>query len=149
MQGVCARWTKPVSLNFNQTNLPEGHSGVWKRNQKLFLILRSAVRQSSKKQTTSQKRLLVHPQKDDAEFIACMLSVYELPYNPERPVVCMDEKALPVKMQGNHCPCVRVTIRKQIRNMSGMVHICFCRTAWRHSSCQRENNVLPLTGQKR
>lgn len=23
-------------------------------------------------------------------------------------------------MQGNHCPCVRVTIRKQIRNMSGM-----------------------------
>ena len=24
-------------------------------------------------------------------------------------------------MQGNHCPCVRVTIRKQIRNMSGMV----------------------------
>lgn len=24
-------------------------------------------------------------------------------------------------MQENHCPCVRVTIRKQIRNMSGMV----------------------------
>lgn len=63
--------------------------------------------------------------KDDAKFIACMedvLDVYELPYNPERPVVCMDEKPYQLlAMQGNHCPCVRVTIRKQIRNMSGMV----------------------------
>ena len=35
------------------------------------------------------------PAKDDAEFVACMedvLDVYESPYNPERPVVCMDEK---------------------------------------------------------
>ena len=33
--------------------------------------------------------------KEDAEFVACMedvLDVYELPYNPMRPVVCMDEK---------------------------------------------------------
>ena len=35
------------------------------------------------------------PSKEDADFVACMedvLDVYELPYNPERPVVCMDEK---------------------------------------------------------
>lgn len=33
--------------------------------------------------------------KEDVEFVACMedvLDVYELPYNPMRPVVCMDEK---------------------------------------------------------
>lgn len=31
----------------------------------------------------------------DAEFVACMedvLDIYELPYNPDIPVVCMDEK---------------------------------------------------------
>ena len=35
------------------------------------------------------------PPKEDAEFVACMedvLDIYELPYNPVRPVVCMDEK---------------------------------------------------------
>ncbi len=35
------------------------------------------------------------PSKEDAEFAACMedvLDVYELPYDPMRPVVCMDEK---------------------------------------------------------
>ena len=35
------------------------------------------------------------PSKEDADFVACMedvLDVYELPYNPIRPVVCMDEK---------------------------------------------------------
>ena len=92
-------------------------------------VSREAIRRALKKQTsTSQKRLLVHPppqKKDDAKFIAWMedvLDVYELPYNPERPVVCMDEKPYQLlAMQGNHCPCVRVTIRKQIRNMSGMV----------------------------
>ena len=33
--------------------------------------------------------------KEDADFVACMedvSAVYELPYNPARPVVCMDEK---------------------------------------------------------
>lgn len=41
------------------------------------------------------------PPKEDAEFAACMedvLDVYELPYNPVRPVVCMDEK--PYQMFG-------------------------------------------------
>ena len=35
------------------------------------------------------------PAKADAEFVACMedvLDVYERPYDPKRPVVCMDEK---------------------------------------------------------
>lgn len=35
------------------------------------------------------------PPKEDAEFVACMedvLDVYELPYDSQRPVVCMDEK---------------------------------------------------------
>lgn len=35
------------------------------------------------------------PKKEDAEFVACMedvLEVYSRPYNPECPVVCMDEK---------------------------------------------------------
>lgn len=35
------------------------------------------------------------PSKEDADFAACMedvLDVYELPYDPMRPVVCMDEK---------------------------------------------------------
>ena len=35
------------------------------------------------------------PSKEDAEFVACMedvLDIYELPYNPMNPVVCMDEK---------------------------------------------------------
>lgn len=35
------------------------------------------------------------PPKEDAEFVACMediLDIYELPYDPMRPVVCMDEK---------------------------------------------------------
>jgi hypothetical protein len=42
------------------------------------------------------------PSKEDAEFVACMedvLDVYELPYNPMRPVVCMDEK--PYQLLGN------------------------------------------------
>lgn len=83
--------------------VPEGHSRwtirLLEEKSKIVLdtpVSREAIRRALKKQTsTSQKRLLVHPKKDDAEFIACMedvLDVYELPYNPERPVVCMDEK---------------------------------------------------------
>ena len=35
------------------------------------------------------------PSKEDADFVACMedvLDIYELPYDPMYPVVCMDEK---------------------------------------------------------
>lgn len=38
------------------------------------------------------------PSKEDADFVACMedvLDVYELPYDPMYPVVCMDGKAIP------------------------------------------------------
>ena len=51
MQGVCSMDVlKPVSLNLPvarcRKDIQGGPSGCWKRNQKLFLILRSAVRQS-------------------------------------------------------------------------------------------------------
>ena len=42
------------------------------------------------------------PPKENADFIAHMediLDVYEMPYNPEIPVVCMDEK--PYQMLDN------------------------------------------------
>lgn len=42
------------------------------------------------------------PSKENAEFVACMedvLDIYELPYNPMCPVVCMDEK--PYQLLGN------------------------------------------------
>ena len=55
------------------------------------------------------------PSKEDADFVACMedvLDVYELPYDPMYPVVCMDEKPyqllddvrqpLPVRPGDNH-----------------------------------------------
>jgi hypothetical protein len=35
------------------------------------------------------------PPKENAEFVACMediLNIYQLPYNPDLPVICMDEK---------------------------------------------------------
>jgi len=41
------------------------------------------------------KRLLMHPSQGNAEFAACMediLDIYEMPYNPAVPVVCMAEK---------------------------------------------------------
>jgi hypothetical protein len=41
------------------------------------------------------EELKTYVKKEDPEFIACMedvLDVYELPYNPKVPVVCMDEK---------------------------------------------------------
>ena len=54
------------------------------------------------------------PSKEDADFVACMedvIDVYELPYDPMYPVVCMDEKPyqllddvrqpLPVRPGGN------------------------------------------------
>ena len=56
------------------------------------------------------------PSREDAEFIACMedvLDVYELPYNPQRPVVCMDEK--PYQLLGearSHFLCAPAMTRK-------------------------------------
>ena len=104
MQGVYSMDVlKPVSLNLPvvrcRKDIQGGPSGCWKRKQELFLILRSAVRQSEEPQKNKPRPhkndYWCIPSKDDAEFIACLedvLDVYELPYNPERPVVCMDEK---------------------------------------------------------
>lgn len=42
------------------------------------------------------------PPKENAEFVACMedvLDIYEMPYNSQIPVICMDEK--PYQMLGN------------------------------------------------
>lgn len=44
------------------------------------------------------------PPKENAEFVACMediLDIYEMPYNPELPVICMDEK--PYQCLGHAC----------------------------------------------
>ena len=62
------------------------------------------------------------PLKEDADFVACMedvLDVYELPYNPARPVVCMDEKPYQLLGDESRYPCVPVMTRKPIRNISG------------------------------
>ena len=53
------------------------------------------------------------PPEDNAEFVACMeevLDIYERPYNPNIPVVCMDEQPIqitkevraPIKATRNH-----------------------------------------------
>ncbi len=83
------------------------------------------------------------PSKEDAEFAACMedvLDVYELPYNPMRPVVCMDEKpyqllgdareSLPMRPGDN-----QKIDSEYIRNWN-LQYICFRRTSWRKTSCQ-------------
>lgn len=76
---------------------------------------------------TLKKRLRPHrsdywciPSIEDADFIAAMedvLDVYELPYDPFRSVVCMDEKPYQLLRQENHGLCVRAMIKKLIPNM--------------------------------
>lgn len=64
------------------------------------------------------------PSKEDADFVACMedvLDVYELPYDPMYPVVCMDEKPYQLLDDVRQpLPVVRVTTRKRIPNIRGM-----------------------------
>ena len=83
--------------------VPEGHSRWTIRllEEKSRIVLdtpvsREAIRRALKNKLRPHKNdYWCIPSKDDAEFIACMedvLDVYELPYNSERPVVCMDEK---------------------------------------------------------
>ena len=82
-----------------------------------------------------------------------VLDVYELPYNPERPVVCMDEKPyqllgdarkpLPMRPGDN-----QKTDSEYVRNVPAAYLLLSNRLeALIMSAC--ENNVLPLTGQKR
>ena len=84
--------------------VPEGHSRwtirLLEEKSKIVLntpVSREAIRRALKKTNFDLTKTTTgaSPQKNDAEFIACMedvLDVYELPYNPEKPVVCMDEK---------------------------------------------------------
>lgn len=84
--------------------VPEGHSRWTIRllEEKSKIVLDTPVSREAIRRALKKNKLRPHkndywciPKKDDAEFIACMedvLDVYELPYNPERPVVCMDEK---------------------------------------------------------
>ena len=86
--------------------VPEGHSRwtirLLEEKSKIVLdtpVSREAIRRALKKTnfdlTKTTTGASPPKKKDDAKFIACMedvLDVYELPYNPERPVVCMDEK---------------------------------------------------------
>lgn len=84
--------------------VPEGHSRWTIRllEEKSKIVLDTPVSREAIRRALKKNKLRPHkndywriPQKDDAEFIACMEDVpdvYELPYNPERPVVCMDEK---------------------------------------------------------
>ena len=81
-----------------------------------------------------------------------VLDVYELPYNPERPVVCMDENPYQLLGDARKPLPMRPGDNQKIRNMSGMVPAAYLLLSNRlealiMSAC--ENNVLPLTGQKR
>lgn len=74
--------------------------------------IRSALKNKLRPHQNDYRRI---PAKDDAEFIAYMedvLDIYEFPYNPERPVSCMNEKPyqllsdarepLPMRPDDNH-----------------------------------------------
>ena len=88
------------------------------------------------------------PSKEDADFVACMedvLDVYELPYDPMYPVVCMDEKPyqllddvrqpLPVRPGDN-----QKTDSEYKRNMAVMLHILSSvQRCWMHSSIRQWN----------
>lgn len=83
--------------------VPKGHSHwtlrLLEAQMKIILdepISREAIRRTLKNQLRPHRSdYWCLPKKEDPEFIACMediLDVYELPYNPKVPVVCMDEK---------------------------------------------------------
>lgn len=84
--------------------VPEGHSRwtirLLEEKSKIVLdtsVSREAIRRALKKTNFDLTKTTIgaSPPKDDADFIACMedvLDVYELPYNPQKPIVCMDEK---------------------------------------------------------
>lgn len=85
------------------------------------------------------------PPKENADFIAHMediLDVYEMPYNPEIPVVCMDEK--PYQMLDNRLEPLPVRsgdIQKQILNISVKGPAVF---SFLWSRCQ--DGVMPAYG---
>ena len=83
---------------------PEGH-GRWTLRllaDKSKVVLDEPVGKDAIDRVLKKKEIRPHrnqywciPSKEDPEFIACMedvLDVYERPYDPLRPVICMDEK---------------------------------------------------------
>jgi transposase len=84
--------------------VPKGHSRWTLRllEAQMKIILDEPISREAIRRTLKKNQLRPHrsdywclPKKEDPEFIACMedvLDVYELPYNPKVPVVCMDEK---------------------------------------------------------
>ena len=70
------------------------------------------------------------PPKESAEFVANMediLDIYEMPYNPELPVVCMDEKPYQCLgvMSVKHCRYALEIIRRSTPNMSEKEPVVF------------------------
>lgn len=68
------------------------------------------------------------PSKEDADFVACMedvLDVYELPYDPMYPVVCMDEKPYQLLDDVREPLPVLVIPRKSILNIREMAPAAF------------------------
>ena len=94
---------KQKSLKLPVALVPDGHAHwtirLLEDPMKIELdepISREAIRRSKKKQLrphrSNYQRFL---NRADAEFVACIedvLGKYELPYTPDIPVVCMDEK---------------------------------------------------------
>ncbi len=84
----------------------DGHCASWKSKSAWSLMSLSGAKQSA---VFKKNELRPHrneywciPPKENADFIAHMediLDVYEMPYNPQIPVVCMDEK--PYQMLGD------------------------------------------------
>lgn len=96
------------------------------------------------------------PPKESAEFVANMediLDIYEMPYNPELPVVCMDEK--PYQCLGNSrepLPMRRGITKKLILNMSekGSAVFLFLRNPYVVGvTVAFEKHGQHLTGQKK
>ncbi len=83
--------------------VPEGHAWwtirLFENQAKIEFdepVSREAIRRTLKNRLRPHRsQYWCLPNKADAEFVACMedvLDVYEMPYNPSVPVVCMDEK---------------------------------------------------------
>ena len=93
---------------------------------------------------------LVHPAKRDAEFIACMedvLDVYELTYDPMRPVglSSMKNHTSCWERQGNRCQCARENDRKvdseYIRNGTCSIFAFIEPLAGKHHVSVREHRT--------
>jgi transposase len=98
--------------------VPEGHSRWTLRllEEKAKIELNVPVSKNTIARTLKKNWIRPHrysywciPSKENAEFAARMedvLDVYELPYNPQKPVVCMDEK--PYQLLGDARPVLPV-----------------------------------------